>query len=93
MIPILKKSLAAILLFFCSISVFSQTDSINVFIQNQMQKRKIPGLELAIVSHGKIIKTGYYGLANIQDSIAISNKSVFTINSIMFVNSHPHYHY
>jgi len=82
MIPILKKSLAATLLFFCTISVFSQKDSIDVFIQNQMQKRKIPGLELAIVRHGKIIKTGYYGLANIQDSIAVSNKSVFTINSI-----------
>lgn len=82
MVPILKKSLTATLLFFCTISVFSQTDSIDVFIQNQMQKRKIPGLELAIVRHGKIIKTGYYGLANIQDSIAVSNKSVFNINSI-----------
>lgn len=47
-----------------------------------MQKRKIPGLELAIVRHGKIIKTGYYGLANVQDSIAVTHKSVFTINSI-----------
>lgn len=82
MIQLLKKPLSLILLFFCTISVFSQTDSIDVFIQNQMQKRKIPGLELAIVRHGKIIKTGYYGLANIQDSIAVSNKSVFTINSI-----------
>lgn len=82
MIQLLKKPLALILLFFCAISVFSQTDSIDVFIRNQMQKRKIPGLELAIVRHGKIIKTGYYGLANIQDSIAVSNKSVFTINSI-----------
>ncbi|MEN5231645.1 serine hydrolase [Sphingobacterium faecium] len=47
-----------------------------------MEKRKIPGLELAIVRQGKIIKTGYYGLANIQDSIAVTPKSVFTINSI-----------
>ncbi len=47
-----------------------------------MQKRKIPGLELAVIRKGKIIKTGYYGLANIQDSIAVSDKTVFTINSI-----------
>ncbi|MCJ8154534.1 beta-lactamase family protein [Chryseobacterium sp. SSA4.19] len=47
-----------------------------------MKKRDIPGLELAIVRHGKIIKTGYYGLANIQDSIAVSGKSVFMLNSI-----------
>lgn len=82
MIHLLKKPFTVILLFFCTLSVFSQTDSIDLFIQNQMQKRKIPGLELAIVRHGKIIKTGYYGLANIQDSVAVSNKSVFTINSI-----------
>ncbi|MDQ0593612.1 CubicO group peptidase (beta-lactamase class C family) [Chryseobacterium ginsenosidimutans] len=82
MIHIFKKTLAAILLLFCTISVFAQTDSIDVFIQNQMQKRKIPGLELAIVRHGKIIKTGYYGLSNIQDSILVSHKTVFTINSI-----------
>lgn len=82
MIHFLKKSLTAILLFFFTISVFSQTDSIDVFIQTQMQKRKIPGLELAIVRHGKIVKTGYYGLANIQDSIAVTGKTVFTINSI-----------
>ncbi|VXC59988.1 serine hydrolase domain-containing protein [Chryseobacterium sp. 8AT] len=78
----LKSVLSSLLLFFCSISAFSQTDSIDVFIQGQMQKRRIPGLELAIVRNGKIVKTGFYGLANIQDSIPVSSKSVFTINSI-----------
>ena len=47
-----------------------------------MQKRKIPGLQLAIVKNGKIIKTANYGLANVQDSIPVSNRTVFTINSI-----------
>ncbi|RYZ50262.1 MAG: serine hydrolase, partial [Chitinophagaceae bacterium] len=53
-----------------------------VFIQAQMQQRKIPGLQLAIVQNGKVIKTGNYGLANVQDSVPVSNKTVFTINSI-----------
>jgi len=30
-----------------------------------MQRRRIPGLQLAIVKNGKIIKTGNYGLANV----------------------------
>lgn len=77
-----KLQFSVILIFLFSLPLFSQTDSIDVFIQNQMQKRRIPGLELAIVRDGKIIKTGYYGLANIQDSIAVSSKSVFNINSI-----------
>lgn len=77
-----KKLLTPIIIFFGVLPLYGQKDSIDVFIQNQMQKRKIPGLELAVIRNGKIIKTGYYGLANIQDSIPVSNKTVFTINSI-----------
>ncbi len=47
-----------------------------------MQTRKIPGLQLAVIKDGKIIKTGNYGLANVQDSVPVSDKTVFTINSI-----------
>src|SRR5437762_8667031 len=82
MTDFLRKWIGALLVLFCTYTVFGQTDSIDVFIQGQMQQRKIPGLQLAIVRHGKIIKTGNYGLANIQDSIPVSNKTVFTINSI-----------
>jgi CubicO group peptidase (beta-lactamase class C family) len=82
MTAFLKKGLIAWLIFSCNNSVFGQADNIDVFVQNQMQKRRIPGLQLAIVKHGKIIKTGNYGLANLQDSIPVSDKTVFTINSI-----------
>ena len=78
----LKKGIALLLVFAFSNVVFAQADSIDLFIKAQMQKRKIPGLQLAIVKNGKIIKTGNYGLANVQDSIPVSNKTVFTINSI-----------
>src|SRR5688500_4881488 len=78
----LKKGLITLLIFSCSNTAFAQTDSIDVFVQSQKQKRKIPGLQLAIVRNGKIIKTGNYGLANVQDSIPVSNNTVFTINSI-----------
>ena len=47
-----------------------------------MQKRRIPGLQLAIVKNGEIIKTGNYGLANVQDSIPVDSRTLFTINSI-----------
>ena len=77
-----KKGFIALLILSFNSTVFAQADSIDVFVKNQMQKRKIPGLQLAIVRDGKIIKTGNYGLANIQDSIAVGNKTVFTINSI-----------
>ncbi|WP_220101306.1 serine hydrolase [Chitinophaga oryzae] len=82
MTSMLKAGLIALLIFSCKVSAVGQVDSIDSFLQNQMQERRIPGLQLAIVKHGKIIKTGNYGLANLQDSIPVSDKTVFTINSI-----------
>ncbi len=68
--------------FSCSYPLYAQPDSIDLFVAKQMQQRKIPGLQLAIVRNGKIIKSGNYGLANVQDSIPVTDKTVFTINSI-----------
>jgi CubicO group peptidase (beta-lactamase class C family) len=77
-----KQTWIVFFLVCCSSTVNAQTDSIDAFIKNEMQKRKIPGLQLAIVKEGKIIKAGNYGYANVQDSIPVSDKTVFTINSI-----------
>jgi CubicO group peptidase (beta-lactamase class C family) len=63
-------------------AVSAQQDSIDIFVNTQMQKRKIPGLQLAIVKNGSIVKTAHYGFANVQDSIPVSDKTVFPINSI-----------
>src|SRR5688572_15148942 len=69
-------------LFVFSNPVAAQQDSIDNFVNAQMQKRKIPGLQLAIVRNGSIVKTAHYGFANVQDSIPVSDKTVFPINSI-----------
>ena len=82
MIGFRKMAFAGLLVLFIHNSGFCQADSIDVFIQKQMQQRKIPGLQLAIVRNGNVVKTGNYGLANVQDSIPVSDKTVFTINSI-----------
>ena len=59
-----------------------QSDEIDDYIKEQMIDRRIPGLQLAIVKDNIIVKTANYGLANIQDSVAVSDKTVFTINSM-----------
>lgn len=66
----------------CTYSGYAQSDSIDIFLSNEMQKKNIPGLQLAIVRNGEIVKLGNYGWANIQDSIPVTENSVFPINSI-----------
>ena len=41
-------------------------DSVDVFIATKMRQLRIPGLQLAVVRHGQVVKLGQYGLANIQ---------------------------
>ena len=63
-------------------SSWVKADEIDDFMRAEMAERKIPGLQLAIVKNSKIVKTASYGLANIQDAVAVDDDTVFSINSI-----------
>ena len=68
---------------FLSILNFSvNADEIDDFLLKKMQDKQIPGLQIAIIKINKIIKIANYGIANIQDNIAVTDDTVFTINSM-----------
>nr|WP_228012006.1 serine hydrolase [Flavobacterium hungaricum] len=46
-----------------------------------MEKLHIPGLQLAIVQNGQVIKQSSYGLANIENAIKVTDQSMFAVNS------------
>ncbi|RWX02588.1 serine hydrolase [Flavobacterium cerinum] len=80
---ILKKHFYILLLSISFLTQAQQTkDSIDIFLQQKMQELHIPGLQLAVIKKGQIIKTGNYGLANIEHDVSVTNESVFSINSI-----------
>lgn len=60
-----------------SYSALAQTATIDVFHKNERQKRNIPGLQLAVIQNGKVVKLGNYGMADLQNSIPVSEKSLF----------------
>ncbi len=57
-------------------------DSVDTFLTTIMQQKRIPGLQLAVMRHGKIVKLGQYGLANVQDSVPVTRQTRFMLNSI-----------
>ncbi len=73
-------SLMGCLLF--SLSGQASADEVDDFIRAEMTKRKIPGLQLVVIRDDKIIKVSSYGLANIEDAVAVENDTLFSINSI-----------
>ncbi|WP_029288694.1 serine hydrolase [Pedobacter sp. R20-19] len=58
------------------------SDSIDVFLKNKMQQRRIPGLQIAVIRNGQIIKNNTFGKANLEYNIDATNETVFSINSI-----------
>lgn len=77
----MKKIILLLAFFACNLT-YSQIDKTDIAIKGLMQKHKIVGLQLAVVKNNKIVKSSNYGLSNIQDSIAVDNKTVFSINSM-----------
>jgi CubicO group peptidase (beta-lactamase class C family) len=75
-------SLALVLPSFAHAQQSSTQDSIDVFLKNQMERRHIPALQVAIARDGKIIKNATYGVANLEHRIPATNESIFSINSI-----------
>jgi CubicO group peptidase (beta-lactamase class C family) len=55
---------------------------IDRLVQDEMKVRGIPGAQVSIVRHGKIVFTGAYGQANIEAKIPVSETTRFQINSI-----------
>jgi CubicO group peptidase (beta-lactamase class C family) len=56
--------------------------TIDQYLQEQMQKRHIPGMALAVVQNGELIYAKGYGLADVENNVPITTESVFLLASI-----------
>ena len=74
------SALAFLILF--AAAVPAQADKTDDFIKAEMKKQNIPGLSLAVVKDGKIIKTAGYGLASIKLKTPARPETVYRIASV-----------
>jgi len=65
-----------------SSAIFAQLDPIDAFLAEKMSEHNIPGLQFSIVKNQKIVKSGSFGIANIEDGIPVDQDTVFAINSM-----------
>jgi CubicO group peptidase (beta-lactamase class C family) len=71
-------------LFLFHLSSFGQNPAVQVnkFLTEEMKAEGIPGLQLVVVSNGKIILSEAIGKANVEFSVPANRQTVFSINSI-----------
>ena len=64
-----------------SIVFQGRADDLDEFIQKQMQKRHVPGLSIAIIEDGKLIKAKGYGFIDKDGSAPVTHATLFQAGS------------
>jgi CubicO group peptidase (beta-lactamase class C family) len=57
-------------------------DDVDRFVQAEMARLKLPGLALAVMRHGKIVKVAGYGLANVEHGVPVKPETIFQSGSV-----------
>jgi CubicO group peptidase (beta-lactamase class C family) len=59
----------------------STADKVDALLRREMRERRIPGLQAAVVRRGKVVLLRSFGTADIGNSVPVTDKSIFSINS------------
>ncbi len=52
------------------------------YLTARMQVQAIPGLQVAVVEHGRVVLLKSYGLSSVELSVPVTDRSLFAVNSI-----------
>jgi CubicO group peptidase (beta-lactamase class C family) len=60
----------------------SPSDAVDALVAAQMAELHIPGVSLAVVRSGKVIKVAGYGIADLEHQVPVTPETVFKIGSV-----------
>ena len=55
--------------------------AIDAFLRSEMRERQIPGMQVAVILHGKVVLARNVGVASLQYGVPVTDASLFSINS------------
>ncbi len=61
---------------------WAQADKVDEYVQTAMRKQKIPGLSIAVVRDGEVVKAKGYGLANVELGVAATPDTIYQSGSV-----------
>ncbi len=80
--PGLLPSIAVAGVFLAASASAARADRIDDYIARQLKARSIPGVSLAVVQSGRVVRTGGYGTASLELDVPASERTVYEIGSI-----------
>ena len=78
MFPRLLVALVGLL----SLTVTASADPVDDYVRAQLGPRHLPGVSLAVIQRGKIVKVAGYGLASLELNAPATERTVYEIGSI-----------
>jgi CubicO group peptidase (beta-lactamase class C family) len=60
----------------------AQSDPVDELVQGFMRQANVPGIAIAVVQGGRLVKAKGYGLANIEHQVAVTPSTVFQSASV-----------
>ena len=64
------------------LAVTAQADPIDDYVALQMRRQHVPGVSLAVVQDGRVVKQQAYGFADLEQKVPVTPDTVFEIGSI-----------
>ncbi len=78
----IRSQIVVALLFLCSWRLPARADEVDEYVRAFINQRNIPGLSLAVVRDGKLVKAAGYGLANLELTSPATPETVYEIGSM-----------
>lgn len=78
----LAAVLAALSLFVFAASGVAHADATDDYVHRQMAEKKIPGLSLAVIRDGRVVKEAAYGKASIELNVPVTLDTSFPLASM-----------
>jgi CubicO group peptidase (beta-lactamase class C family) len=66
----------------CLAPASARADKVDDFVKAQMQERNIPGVSIAVVRDGQVVKAQGYGLANVELNAAATAETIYQSGSV-----------
>ncbi|HQU83494.1 MAG TPA: serine hydrolase [Pyrinomonadaceae bacterium] len=79
---IFRQSTLCLLFILLAATVTAWADQVDDYVKTAMEQQHIPGVSIAVIKNGKILKTKGYGSANLELNIPVQPETVFKIGSV-----------
>lgn len=80
--PIKMPGINALLIIILLLPLYAMADNVDDYIRSQMTERHVPGVALAVIKGGRVVKIKGYGLASLEFNVPVTVRSAFEIGSV-----------